>query len=369
MKKLFLYTVAVAGLALASCSNDEVLNVTSASQERAISFSDAYVGKHTKTTAADPSHTIDSLTQITVYGYQNETLLFDATTVSRDGDKWVYSPLKYWMADTTYYFTALANEGNLASITNALSAHKASIVTTGSYTNDGKTDLLASSWVSKTGIQTTTVDFTFNHLLAKVKFTFKNGFASTDDAVLKVDTVTITDAPKTASLKFVAGASADTLSWTDLEEAGSLELAFGNTEKFAPASSDLVNTDATGDAKVNEAKDEAAQSLLLIPAEERDYTVTFFVSLFVNTGSDNEFVSQTFKHEVTIKGLTLKAGYSYNLVATLSSENINPDTELKPIEFSIESVKAWEDGNDSNGETTYSDPTPEDDNTDAPQED
>jgi hypothetical protein len=353
MKKLFLYAMAVAGLVLASCSNDEVIDITSASQVRAISFSDAFVGNHTKTTAADPSYTVDSLTQFTVYGYQNTTLLFNATTVSYDKDSkaWVYSPLKYWMADTTYYFAAVANFSNITS--NELKKDTTSIITKASFTNNGTTDLLASSWVTKKGIPSDTVNFTFHHLLSKVKFTFKNDFSSNDDVVLKVDSVKITNAPKTAKVEFRAGAKADTLYWTELEETGSLALLFGDTEKFAPTKSKLVyvktkeGTAVTGDKKVNETKDEAANALLLIPTEERDYTVTFNVELIVNAGSGNEYVAQTYKHEVTIEALTLKAGFSYNLVATLSASNIDPNNELKPIVFSVESVKGWTDADDN----------------------
>jgi hypothetical protein len=55
-------------------------------------------------------------------------------------------------------------------------------------------------------------------------------------------------------------------------------------------------------------------------------------------------VTDTFNHTVPLSKVAyvLAAGQSYDLTATLNNENINPDGDLFPIEFTA-TVTPWDD--------------------------
>jgi hypothetical protein len=287
--------------------------------------------------------TTDDLEEFLAYGFQKDSLLFKGQSVIKDGTDWTYTPLKYWVTGAAYNFIGVANlssnataEADLAADTSdgAAEGSKVLTLTISNFESDGETDLLASEQVATTGAQNhDAVALTFKHLLSKVKFTFKNGFTADDDATLKVTDVTITDAYKKGKVT-VAGTT-PTIAWSD-QSSNDLELEFGKTGEISP----------TG-------QDEAEYEWLLIPTtEDKDYTVTFKVNLFVNANSDAEgagekFISAVYPKEVKVSGVEFKAGNSYNLVANIDKNNISDDG-INPIEFVVKEISSWE---------TYSDIT------------
>lgn len=51
----------------------------------------------------------------------------------------------------------------------------------------------------------------------------------------------------------------------------------------------------------------------------------------------------TYKHTATISGVELKLGYCYDFKAVLDYATIDPDEDLKPIVFEVDSIKPWID--------------------------
>jgi hypothetical protein len=337
MRDFIFIIAALTAFISVGCSGDETIE---APEKKAISFENAFVDKRTRTEAEDPSTTKDNITGFTVYGYQGEKVLFDGTSVTKvtaddNSVSWTYSPVKYWVASATYNFVALAN---VTDPTVAINSDTKAITTDiSSFTSTGIADPLVSSQVSSTGATSDgTVQFTFKHLLAKVKFTFENAFGSNDDVTLQVKNVKITDAYKTGSAKVVGGTST-TITWsnqaTDSSETG-FSLDFGETGK--------INPPAQGATANN--SDETTYAKLLIPsAASKSYTIKFDIDVIANAGTDNELVTATYSKEVEVSNQALEAGKSYNFQAVLNANNVS-DTELKPITFAINEVAAWEDG-------------------------
>lgn len=330
MRHLSFALTALAAFLAFGCSNDGTIESL---EQSPISFENTFVDKATRT-AAEPTGntTTDNITSINVYGYQGDKLLFGGTTVSKSSSgTWSYSPLKYWVTDATYNFIAVSG---LSSVESSLSDGTLSVKS--SFTNDGNTDPVASAQVSVTGAQSNAaVQFTMNHLLSKVKFTFTNGFANTDDVTLQVKSVKITNAYTSGSVT-VSG-DTPTIVWAN--QSGSGELSFGNTGEIAVPSS------STADAN----SDEAASALLIIPTtNEYEFTVTFSVDVIANAsslqGDGEKFTTATYNHTVTVK-FTPESGKSYNLTATLNAKNVTNE-EIKPITFTVNSVSDWEDYTD-----------------------
>jgi hypothetical protein len=343
MRNFVFIIAALAAIVSVGCSGDETLE---APEKKAISFENAFVDKRTRTTADDPSTTTSNISEFTVYGYQGTKILFNGTTVSKDADgNWTYSPLKYWVAGETYNFVALANV--TATPTVSIDESSNAITTEiSSFTNTGSADPLVSSQVEKTGVQTDAVEFTFKHLLAKVKFTFENGFGSNDDVTLQVKNVKITDAYKTGKVKVTGGTSATTISWsgqaTDSSDDG-FTLDFGNTGKIAPPASTESDNNS----------DEAANAKFLIPSlSSKSYTITFDVDVIANANTDYELVTKTYEKSVEVSGQALDAGKKYNFLAQLTASNLD-ENALQPIKFSVNQVSDWEDG----GSVTVPTPT------------
>ena len=239
---------------------------------------------------------------------------FDGKEVTKANGTWSYQTPVYWEKGYAYSFVALApNDAYTFTAPTAIN-------TWGSLTFEnrtGETDLIYAAAKQETVAGNTcpaSVNLTFNHMLSRVRFQFENGMA--DGSVLTVSNVKINDAytSGTATLaEQLAG-----LTWTPGQGTGALE--FGNAA-----------------AMEKEAK-EATGHKYMIPATKA-YNLTFTVTR-VHHG-----VTDTYNHTVTLPETEMKQGLSYQFVATLTAQNINPDEELCPITFTAE-VKGWENFTD-----------------------
>ena len=196
MKKLFL--VALAAVGLASCVQTEELAV--AGGTTAIAFGDSFVDNATK---ADPTTTTASIDNFDVWAFMDEvggTVLTDEDVTKVNG-VWGYSNLQYWAPNHTYYFAALSpmNTANITSKTLATGAAAKLGLGEIAFTNvDGTEDLLYAKAKATTPSMSElaaqgmpAVKMQFQHLLSKVKFTFKNGFL-TDNMKVVVTNVRMT---------------------------------------------------------------------------------------------------------------------------------------------------------------------------------
>ena len=86
---------------------------------------------------------------------------------------------------------------------------------------------------------------------------------------------------------------------------------------------------------------EATGHKYMIPAT-KDYKLSFTVTR-VHHG-----VTDVYNHNnVKLQGLTFEPGKSYQLKATLTAQNINPDEELCPITFTA-TVNSWAEFGNTN---------------------
>lgn len=319
MKKIFIAIVALA--AATACSNSEIVSVN----REAIGFDNAFVNNSTRS-VVDPSYTNDNLfADFAVYGFvtgEATAPIFDGTKVS--APNWTYAGTQYWVDGAKYDFHAVApltsgNWTDAVATTETLSL---------SFTNDGETDLLYAindygvyNYVAGTAVGK--VGFNFRHVLSKVKFSFLNNYNATN-SYLRVSNIKIENAYLTATAELNKKATV----WDTHD--GTLELSFGN------ANTTSTSTDAVKFAK--DAEVESHNELLLIPGAtpEDGYMVTFTVEVLVG-----DTVIKTYNH-VAAANFTPVAGYSYDIKATLSHTNLDPEQAQEPIEFTVTSIGGWE---------------------------
>lgn len=325
MKKLFMLGMA-ASLLLAGCSNDETVSVA---PQKAIGFSDAFVDNGVRS-LVDPSVTTSTISAFDVYGFTKNGQIFDGTKVSKvtenDVAKWTYSPLQYWVVGNTYTFAGIAPSGQTVN-SEALSTDGTKIHMTVPFTNNGTTDLLhaapASVDVTETFLTNVQpVKMTFAHQLSKVKFSFVNGMGA--GYHVKVTDVKITNAYTTGTLNI-----SETNSWSD-QTAKTLTLDFGH----AVASSASANT--AGIISSGSEYESYYEKLMIPTPSTATYTVTFTAELL-----QGNVTMGTWNHTATIQNTELKLGYCYDFKVTLTPDNIDPDHQLKPIEFTVDSVTDW----------------------------
>lgn len=309
MKKTLLVLGCAAAM-FAGCSNDETVEVA---EKQAIDFT-SFVDKSTRATAEDV--TTANINEISVYGWRESKVLFDAQTVTKDASgNWTYSPLKYWEPAYNYTFEAIAPKSG----SNGVTFTAATTGGTVEFTNDAKTDLVyaepvtrdLSSYTLSTLPAQAKVGFTFKHLLSRVKFTFENGLDASSNAKITVTDVKITDAYNSGNVTPKTSAT-----WT----VGSDKTL---AVSFAPSTTNALTElapAATGET----------EHMYLIPTAAA-YNVSFSFKLEQPVGSS--FVSTVYDCTATIPAsVTMESGKSYNFKAKI---------DLKPIEFSV-TVSDWD---------------------------
>jgi hypothetical protein len=329
MKRTILFGLASAALLAVGCTNDETVEIPAT---KAITFADAFVNNNTK---ADPSTKLTTLTAFNVYGYvtttEGKSQIFKGDDVTKSGSDWTYTDTQYWIDGGSYVFSAVAPTGEGA--TTDLSD---GVITTtiSSFESDGETDLIyATATATGKASGNNAVGLTFNHLLSKVKFTFVNGFPTTSNISLNVKDVTISDAVKAAKVE----ADGTKTTWTLPETVSKGGLVFGSVATLTKDADDKDVEELTAIAPTKDAT--AINEKLLIPTTDVDYTVTFNVALL--QGGSNLKIKE-YPVTATIKGQTFEPGNVYNITATLTEKNVNPDgTSLESIKFTVSGVNGW----------------------------
>ena len=309
MKK-FLFLGIAATAMFASCTKDEMVEM---SPQNAIGF-ETFVDKSTRVTDV----TTTNLAAFEVYGWRTKDAtteqIFDAQAVTANNGVCTYSPIQYWVGGYNYTFEAIApKSGN-----NGVTFDADNGASTITFVSNSETDLIyATGGKDLTGTANLTdtpgaVGLKFNHLLSRVKFSFVNGFPANSDVTLTVTDVQIDNAGTTATYTTSNG------TWGATTVPGVVTFASDDVENIAGMQS------------------AETEHKYLIPADIKTYTVTFTVEM--KQGG----VTDTFDHTVTLSTdeLLLVAGNSYNLTATLNKDNINPDGDLFPIEFTA-TVTSW----------------------------
>lgn len=334
MKNKFVFGLTVATLSLfASCSSDETVEVPTG---RAIQFTENFVDNSTRTIVNEAS----DFKEFQVYGWvkkgEQTGLLFDGEKVSNEDGTWSYTNTQYWIEGAVYTFSAVSGlaNGEFAIYDKEKVALDAPTIT--KFSSDGKSDLMygKSAETSYEGKKSgnPTVSFTFQHQLAKVKFSFKNGLGEHAALGVHVMNIKITDPIETGDVtlsdeQYQAKWSAQAKA---AEGTTPTALDFGNAP-LDEESSAISTTEFSPCSKEN----------LVIPAKDQDYTVTFTTVLY-----QAGIAMKSVDHTATITGMTFEPGKAYNFTAELNADNLlgkddqGNDTKLEPIVFTAE-AESW----------------------------
>ena len=327
MKKGLLM-LGAAAMVLASCTQNEVVEVA---ESRAIGF-DAFVNNTTKVDIVDAQ-----FAKFWVFGaYDNTTSwtpFYTNDVVEKKQSVWTAAKTAYWTAQKSHKFAAYANG------TSQLTAGVSFDAATGAngtlkFTDYpvGDNDLVAAVATTMTwdgSSEPSKVDFTFRHLLSKVKFTFTTDAAN--DYVMKIENLKITAKGGTnpivkAGCDFTGDNNG--LNWTAASQ--------GSTGEYTYATIDDCAGGTTNSAEK-----------YVIP-QNNALTVSFKV-----TFTDNGGVIIASKEGITgdlaiAEETAWKAGYVYNYQVKINPEDVND--QLKKIEFDNISVDTWTNSTNQPGE-------------------
>lgn len=336
MKKILLSLAAVA--MLAACSKEDTL-VQQAPE--AIGFDNAFVENSTRSVETPGYSTSKLFNDFAVYGFVEGASLFNGVKVAKadlaaDQTKtgWEYAGTQYWITGANYDFYAVAPfTGNWAIKTGTTPAAAGATI---SFTNEnGTQDLLYSGIVAQQGAASNNaaVAFTFKHILSKVKFSFVNGYNASAASICVRD-IKITNAYATGE----AALSKDNATTTNVDETiawdnqgGAINVAFGNATTAADYKTYVAPTDGTTGnlAEFDYAYNTTVESYyerFLIPATQ-ELNISFVVDLLVS-GQKIATYNHTAKANVA-----LEPGKSYDIAATITASNIDPNHAQEPIEF------------------------------------
>lgn len=347
MKKILFALCAVA--TFASCSKSEVLSY----DQEAIGFDNAFVDNATRS-VEDPSFsTTNMFTDFAVYGFVEGASVFNGIKVGKgitNGEltsEWKYAGTQYWIAGANYDFYAVAPfSGDWAIKTGTTPTDAGATIT---FTNnDGTQDLLYAGIVERLGAASgnTAVALTFNHILSKVKFSFKNGY-NASSATICVRDIRITNAYETAD----ATLAKDNAETTNVNEAitwdyhaGAVEIAFGNATTEAAYATDVYAVDNNNLAEYDYAYNNTVESYyerFVIPAQSKEWNISFIVDLLV---SGQRIKSYNHTAKLTT---AFEPGKAYDIAATIDATNIDPATSQEPIEFTA-TMNDWAAAEDKN---------------------
>lgn len=320
MKKLFV--CALAASMFTACSQDETISQQSPMQ---ISFDGAFVNNATRA-AQDPGFHNDNkpIEAFDVWAFMDNTngIVFNNEDVTKVGSNWAYTNTALWFANKDYYFAALAPM-NSKNVTIELAQGDKAENGLGNikFTNiNGTEDLLYATHKRTTPAeileQPTAVKFDFNHMLAKVKFTFTNAFTSANYKI-KVTNLTM-DVNNLAQIDLAGDKVWKTHS-------GKLTLDFGTIAEFGIG-----------------ATEECAYERLTIPTDAtKDYTVNITAELYIG-----DVPAKTIEKTALIQGMALEMGKAYNFTAEFNASNFvgddEPASQLFPITFDAQVID-WVD--------------------------
>ncbi len=319
MKKFVFLSLALASLAV-SCSDDTSSESATPTRE-VISFDNLFVDKSTRS-IVDPSTNIKNLNEMTVFGYMDSpnNVVFNNQEVKIVNGTGTYSPEEYWEAGHKYVFKAVSPLESA----NLVIQHDGGSIKSLNLTNTTTTDVLYASAIVTTPAdfqsqKPSPVEFTFRHLLSKVKFSVQNGFTN-PAYTIEVKDIKINNAFKKGIY--------DMRSWSGSDP--TLIVDFGTVT--VASQSGTNNTQIPANAEW-----ESYYERFLVPSDSfTAYEVTFTANLFKN----GEQVG-SYAHTATIKNVTLQSGYAYNFKVVLTPSNINPDAVMYPIEFTVTEVDNW----------------------------
>ena len=320
MKKNNLLLLGVAMMVLASCTNEKVGDVAS---DRAISFN-TFMDNNPRATN---DLTNSSITNFFVFGdYDNgASIAFNNTEVIGgkvgDNSNWIPKQQAWWQLGKNYTFGAYSNSNEqLSNI-----SYENGTLTISGYSVSNR-DLIASvvKDITAPGAgEDKSVALTFKHLLSKIKFTFSTD-AVPDAYIMEVSDLQIANAMK------------ENVSVTVNE--------LGITTPWAGETNGTYSIEPIEDYAVEEGKT-SSEECYVIPQNNVSLTATFKVTL-KDEKTKKEISSGTFKALLKTENGKWEEGYAYNYTAKINPDEVDPEQNLRPIQFTVTTVTDWEWDND-----------------------
>ncbi len=353
MKKLYFLMGAAAltlSVCLSACSNDDVVDVA---KNQEIGFT-TFVDKSTRATEQeDLNNTNLQTTGFAVWAatWDDDNVADGVSTVFKDqkvtydasAAAWTYNPPQYWLAGHEYRFTALAPysatiNANIMNITQNLdyvsydNAKGGLKITFNNKQAAAGIDLC----IAKTKLQNVVanqvaVNLNFQHMLSRVKFTFKNNFSS-NRTFIRISEINIEDATAKATIDTYAGET----SWTEVTEEAPFKVDFTKIALTGSQPQLIPGGTETG------THEQGTEHQYFIPLTvEKAYTANFIVEWFIYDPQTTLFKLQdTYSHKVTLPSTKFDPNASYNFIAEIDNTNIDPEQQLYPIKFTAE-VTPW----------------------------
>lgn len=352
MKKLFVFAAAL--LALASCSQgDEPQAIV---ETREISF--APIANETRATAVDETKTETLQNGFAVWGYVKETTAgsfaevfknttvkyVDATNVSTSdfgNVTKVWQPeggdIKYWAPNSTYWFSALypQNAAEYSFTTDGTNHTQTitgfSIVDGGVNTKDIVVAQPARAILEDKHTRPA-VGLTFDHMLARVRFAFRNGFDD-NNVTIEISNVELNGLLAKADANITSGVA----SWENTS--GNIKLDFQDKDDVFTLTNNSIGEAVEKDTI-------ATQYRLFIPTSvEKDaYKLSFDLVVKADgvTVLTKSYTVAVYENEnndaVGLKAVDYKNGKSYLFSATINGNLLQE--EIFPINFDVK-VTDW----------------------------
>ena len=317
---------ALAALTFASCSSDNVedLGGNQASQQVAIGF-DGYLGRSAVDTRGSESTTeaiktdgfgvFGNYTSGSDVSYGSGLFNNQPVTYSSEGEKWTYTPVKYWPTAGHIDFLAYAPHVKGTTLNNT------SCINFTVEKEVAKQKDLLWAYATKQDKSTGKVNFTFKHALAKIGYSVKskNNYDQTTITVKSIKLVGSVDEKTDA---FYTKGTID-LSKAD-NKANDLWTITDNTKQ---------NFDWLSSAQVLSTEYKPENYLFVIPQDFSGTTDQLYVVVqyTVKTTTDNTEITNTVSKKITKNFLQGKT-YMINLIIGLN-----------PIEFEA-TVDSWTNG-------------------------
>lgn len=306
--------MAAAAAMFAACSETELVNAVNETEaQKAIGF-ETFSYKPTRQVSSTALN--EYYTNFSVFGWEGSTAIFENTEVSYASSKWDYAPayIKYWNAEATYQFYAVApynaevtcTSAGVVTIPNAASATAAkeniqaafgALNTTEKFTSDK--DWLKAERQNYKMSDGTTVQFTFTHMLSKLAV----AITKTGNEEIEVKSVTITD----ESDNLHNAATFNGSVWTGTTQEAALEGVVGTmTSQGTPY---------------------YTMEYLIIPTAAASNSLKFNITYRITGELADRVVS------APVTGITnFEAGTAYTLTANIGAA---------PIKFTAVSVTDW----------------------------
>lgn len=330
MKRSF-FVLGVAVAALASCTNEEVVDMP---QSRAIQFG-TFVNHSTRSNVTET--TDKNLTKFFVFGnYDEDTwtpvytdVEVTGGTVGEQGTVWTPTQTAYWIDGKKYRFGAYSDGGNQ----NTAVSFKADEqkMTFDNYTVDNTKDLIVAlpADVDAKASDNDPVNLSFYHMLSQVKFTFEN--KDSYDYIMEISDIKVNAVKTTKGTATYnsTGSGAPTIDW-ETESASKDDYDFGTLNDIA---------EEVGD-------DTHSTTCFVIPQSNENLEVTFTATFSDNSGktiASNEFIGKL-AYSGTTEGTKQNEwtpGFKYNYTVEINGSTVQPDLGKQVIEFKVVDVDEW----------------------------